>query len=295
MQTTARSLPSCRASSTHSRSSLAMDPWCIAKIPAHSGLWAKSAWYHTSACLRVLVKINVLSCDSTTWATSSINCKPMCPAQGRRAKALGMVLSTSTTLGMSALINVPCDAPVKAFSAPSASANVALTPHTNVFLFSNLALWRNQDTANSTWTPRFDPSNSCHSSTTTICALDNRSAPPFWAIKMCNDSGVVIKMSGSTVRWRALSFADVSPVLVPTSQSRPKPCTMSRAASAMSAESALNGATQISFTPRVLSWAADAFDKTWPMAAYVLPLPVGACNSPSSPRPQAAHTSNWNA
>ena len=60
VQTTARSLPSCRASSTHSRSSLAMDPWCIAKMPAHSGLWAKSAWYHTSACLRVLVKINVL-------------------------------------------------------------------------------------------------------------------------------------------------------------------------------------------------------------------------------------------
>ena len=61
-----------------------------------------------------------------------------------------MVLSTSTTLGMSALINVPCAAPVKAFSAPSASANVALTPHTNVFLLSNWALWRNQDTANST-------------------------------------------------------------------------------------------------------------------------------------------------
>ena len=244
-----------------------MDPWCIAKMPAHSGLCCNKAWYHTSACRRVLVKTNVLWWASTTSATSSNNCNPMCPAQGSRAKALGMVLSTSMSLWMSALTITPCADPTSASKADSGAANVALTPHTPVRRPSAAATCRIQDTANSTCTPRLDPKSSCHSSTTTMRAWDNRLAPPFWATRMCSDSGVVIRMSGRDVRCLAFSLAEVSPVRVPTSQANPSPSTMARAASAMSADKARKGATQISLTPLEVHDVAAAWDNTCPIAA----------------------------
>ena len=189
----------------------------------------------------------------------------MCPAHGSFANAWGMVLSTSMSLWISARISAPSVDPTNASRASSGSAKVALMPHTRMSCFG--LRWAIQDTANSTCTPRLDPSNSCHSSTTTAWAFDRRSAPPFWAIKMCKDSGVVIKMSGSAVRCLAFSLAEVSPVRVPTSQSNPKPATMARAASAMSADKARRGATHTSLTPREVRVEAAAAESTCPIAA----------------------------
>ena len=88
-------------------------------------------------------------------------------------------------------------------------------------------------------------------------------------MRMCTDSGVVMSTSGKAFFWRAFSFAEVSPVRRPTSQSNPSPSTIARAASPMSEDNARNGAIQSSLRRPLPRDAPDALaaDKTWPMAA----------------------------
>jgi hypothetical protein len=57
---TAFSVPAFKPASTHSRTSLASEPWCSAIWPAQSGRAASSIGYQASACERTLVNTSVL-------------------------------------------------------------------------------------------------------------------------------------------------------------------------------------------------------------------------------------------
>ena len=110
-------------------------------------------------------------------------------------------------------------------------------------------------------------------------------------MRMWSDSGVVINTSGKAVLCLAFSLADVSPVLVPTSQSNPKPLAISLAASAMSADNALNGAIPNELDSRTTLSLMDGMCKhvthgrirfataRWGLQQSVAPLTCSACQT----------------
>ena len=101
VQTTAFKCPSCRASSTQSRRSFAMELWCSARTPARSGATSSNLWYQISDWARVFVKMRVLSWERMTSTTCSASFTPMWPAHGKRSNRLGIRDRTSVRLAQS--------------------------------------------------------------------------------------------------------------------------------------------------------------------------------------------------
>ena len=113
---------------------------------------------------------------------------------------------------------------------------------------------RRRARASSVCTPRFDPSSSCHSSTTTSSRWSNSSGASSRVSSSDRLSGVVTSAVGSRSRWRARMRAGVSPVRDSTVHGSPRSSTGARRAASVSAASARSGVIQ-----RTRSGGAPAF------------------------------------
>ena len=119
---------------------------------------------------------------------------------------------------------------------------VAVNPQ----IFKFLEMLRKCEIANSTITPRFDESNSCHSSTATHCRFSKNLVLDFCARSKCKLSGVTTKISGMFLVCFCFSDAEMSPFLTPTVQSNPISSMEVCIAFAMSLESERSGVIQSS-------------------------------------------------
>ena len=150
-------------------------------------------------------------------------------------------------------------------------------------------------------TPRLPPATACTSSRITVSTP--RSVSRAWEVSMRNsDSGVVMRMSGGLVASRRRSAGGVSPVRTPTLNGRRRSPSRSAVRAvptsgevrfrSTSTPSAFNGEMY-----RTLVLAVPAAGAGVPArrsiavrkAARVLPEPVGATTSVSSPRSMASH------
>src|SRR3954447_9375941 len=104
-----------------------------------------------------------------------------------------------------------------------------------------------------------------------------------------------MRMSGGLRSIAARSFWGVSPVRMPTLMSPPIPRSGARRLRSMSYESAFSGETYTSRVVRSPSGGGVATRRSSPQrnAASVLPEPVGADSSTSSPRAIAGHACSW--
>src|SRR3954447_10363210 len=104
-----------------------------------------------------------------------------------------------------------------------------------------------------------------------------------------------MRMSGGLRSIAARSFWGVSPVRMPTLMSPPIPRSGARRLRSMSYESAFSGETYTSRVVRSPSGGGVAVRRSRPQrkAASVLPEPVGADSSTSSPRAIAGHAWSW--
>ncbi len=212
--TTARSEPSFRLLSTHSRVALSSEPWCRAMCPAHSGRASSSSWYQISACDRTLVKTRVGPERSISSTTGSCIRAPRWPAHEYLPGSGGMSVSITSCFSI-----LPCtstgggtsDGPHSTRIASSRLPSVALRPQVTSAGFQR----RKRARASWAWTPRLLPINSCHSSTTTN-ATPVSSSRDFSRVSISvSDSGVVTSTVGMRRSCRARSALGVSPVRSP--------------------------------------------------------------------------------
>ena len=238
MQTTHRIVPARSWSSTQSRTSRSSDPWCSAICPAHAGFALKIAWYQISVCDRVFVNTNAERPDSMAATTCGSSVKPRCPAHGKRSTFGGMTLSMTVSLGSRPRINFGTPpTPSSTLAAVAVLPSVADRPQTR----KPGDHVRRRANASSVKTPRFDDSNSCHSSTTTDRRLANFSRASACVSSSDRLSGVVTSTVGSRSRCFLRADALVSPVRRPTSQFSPSGASGAASDAAVSLESARSG------------------------------------------------------
>ena len=219
----------------------------------------------------------------------------MWPAHGNRSIVFGSMLSMTMALvsaprTMRARGDLPT--PTRHSSASSRFASVAESAQVT----RPGRAPRRRARASSVCTPRFDESNSCHSSTTIAASPRKRSRQSARARNSVRLSGVVTSTVGNRLPCRARAPAVVSPVRTSTDQCgrsaaaavvNARPVSAARARSGVIQSSVRGGgASAPPSGPRTIGGIA---------AASVLPMPVGACRSPDSPRAQADQTSSWNA
>jgi len=222
VHTTALSCPAFRPCSTQSRTSCPSDPWCNAMVPAQSGRASSSAWYHRSACDRVLVNTKVDAAASIDCTTCGSRLSPMWPAHAKRSARAGSITCTSSRLSMR-----PCTSTAgggcgvsgtgcgsKVCRASSRLPSVADMPHTCSAGFQP----DRRASASCTCTPRLLPTSSCHSSTTTRRTLARRSRASARASSSDTLSGVVTSSVGRRRSCAARSPLAVSPVRSPLVQ-----------------------------------------------------------------------------
>ena len=221
----------------------------------------------------------------------------MWPAHGKRSIVGGCAVAISMVFASRPCTMRPGRAgatPVRHSSACSRFASVADRPHVR----SAGRASRSRASASSTCTPRLLASSSCHSSTTTASRCATRSRQSARDRSSVRLSGVVTRIVGSRRSWRARTEEGVSPVRRSTVQAGCSAAAARAMASVVSAASARSGVIQSSVSGGAASPAAarPGPSSSGPIsAAYVLPMPVGACTSPDSPAAYADQTSSWNA
>ena len=139
---------------------------------------------------------------------------PKCPPHGKRSALRGSSVSMTSFFGTAPRTSVPWSWPSSVCMASLRLPSVADMPQTDKAGLQRLSLAK----ASCTCTPRLLPSNSCHSSTTTICTLPNTSCASALASSSDKLSGVVTSTVGSRLFWALRSLAAVSPLRAPAVQ-----------------------------------------------------------------------------
>ena len=257
VHTTACKVPSCRPASTHSRTARSSEPWCSAICPAQSGRASSSAWYHSSACARVLVNTRVLPLASISATTVGSMARPRCPAHGKRSTVGGNSVSTVSVLGVAPRTNRPCGAaagPSRVCIASSRLPSVADMPQTCSAGFQR----RSRAMASCACTPRLLPISSCHSSTTTSAVRPSCSCASARAISRLRLSGVVTSAVGRRLACCVRSLLLVSPLRAPAVHAGASSGSGACSARSVSAASARMGVSQITVSGGVRLASASA-------------------------------------
>ena len=219
VHTTSLNSPDFRPSSTRTRSSPSMLPWCSPIHSNHSGLSWTIDWYQISACARVLQNTRVGRSKSIHSTSAGASRVPKCPLYGNSNPGGSASVCRSSGRSMLARTTLAdCPSPATACAASSALARVADSAHVR----SPGENRRRRAKHNSTCVPRLLSMMSCHSSTTTSPTPPSSPLASGRLKSSDNDSGVVISTSGRRFCCRARTLDEVSPVRVSTSTGRPR-------------------------------------------------------------------------
>ncbi len=262
--------------------------------PAQSGRASRIAWYQISVAERTLVNTSVDCAPSIARMTSRQQLEADVAGPRKAVDGGRMRGGDLDRLGVQALD----DASARRRERRSGRQRLVeigqrgrQSPHAH----RRAAAQRSRASASSTCTPRLLDMSSCHSSTMTADRCARRSRQSARASISVRLSGVVTSAVGSRLFCRARADDAVSPVRTSTVQCGCNARAARASANPVSAASARSGVIHSAVSGGGASAAPAAPSTSGGIhAAYVLPMPVGACSRPLSPRANADQTSSWN-